>query len=41
MAETANDMNMHMKTYDGFIRMFKWGAPIVFVIGFVVILLIS
>ena len=41
MADTANDMNFHMKTYGGFVRMFKVAVPIVFVIGFVVILLIS
>jgi hypothetical protein len=41
MAETANDMNAHARTYGGFVRMFKWSVPIIFVTALLVIFLIS
>ncbi|HVM36994.1 MAG TPA: aa3-type cytochrome c oxidase subunit IV [Sphingomicrobium sp.] len=35
------DLQAHVRDYSGFVRMVKWGAIISFVIGFIVVLLIS
>lgn len=35
------DVQAHVRDYSGFTRMLKWGAIISFVIGFIVVILIS
>lgn len=37
----SDDLQAHVRDYSGFIRMLKWGAIISFVIGFIVVILIS
>ncbi|MEO6042196.1 MAG: aa3-type cytochrome c oxidase subunit IV [Croceibacterium sp.] len=41
MADTANDIKAHVSTYAWFTSLLKWTVPIIAVIAFVVILLIS
>jgi hypothetical protein len=36
----AQDMTAHVRDYSGFTRMFKWGAILAFLLGFVVVLII-
>jgi hypothetical protein len=38
---SGNDMKAHGATYDAFIGMLKWAVPIVAVVAFVVVLIIS
>ncbi|MEO7239850.1 MAG: aa3-type cytochrome c oxidase subunit IV [Sphingomicrobium sp.] len=37
----AQDINAHVRDYSGFTRLFKWGAIAAFVIGAIVVLIIS
>jgi hypothetical protein len=39
--DSANNLKAHQKTYGGFIDMLKWTVPVIAVISFIVILLIS
>lgn len=39
--ESANDMKAAEKTYGGFITLLKWSVPILAVLTFIVILIIS
>jgi hypothetical protein len=39
--EPRNDLKAHEKTYGGFLGLLKWSVPIIAVIVFVVVLLIS
>ena len=41
MAQSANDMNAHQRTYGGFINLLKWTLPVIALIAIVVILLIA
>jgi len=41
MADSANDMNAHAKTYASFTGLLKWTVPILAIIALVVILIIS
>ena len=41
MAQSANDMKAHDKTYGGFISLLKWSVPPIIVLTLIVILLIS
>ena len=41
MTQSANDMNAHASTYDGFINLIKWSLPPILVIVIVVVVLIS
>ncbi len=41
MADTANDMNAHVKTYAGFTGLLKWAVPIIALIALFVIVIIS
>jgi hypothetical protein len=41
MAETANDMKAHEKTYGSFIGLVKWTVPVIAVIALFVVLIIS
>lgn len=41
MAQSANDMQAHERTYGGFINLLKWTLPVIILITIVVILLIS
>ena len=41
MADSANDMNAHVKTYDWFISLLKWAVPIIAVIALFVVIIIS
>jgi hypothetical protein len=34
-------LQAHVRDYSGFVRMFKWGAIVSFVLGFIVVILIS
>lgn len=38
---SGNDIQAATKTYEGFVSMIKWSAPIMFVLTFFVIYLIS
>ena len=38
---TGNDMKAHTGTYSGFVSIFKWGAIVVALMTFVVVLLIA
>ena len=38
---SGNDMKFHNATYGGFLNLLKWTVPIIAVIGFAVIILIS
>jgi hypothetical protein len=38
---SGNDMKFHNATYGGFLTLLKWTVPILAVIGFAVILIIS
>lgn len=39
--DSANNLKAHQKTYGGFVDMLKWTVPVIAVISFIVILLIS
>jgi hypothetical protein len=39
--EPANDMKAAEKTYNGFLGLLKWSVPLIALIVFIVILLIS
>ena len=41
MAQSANDMQAHERTYGGFINLLKWTLPVIIGITIVVVLLIS
>ena len=41
MAETANDMKAHERTYGSFIGLLKWAVPILAIVTLFVILIIS
>ena len=41
MAQSANDMKAHERTYGGFISLLKWTLPVVVLITFIVVLLIA
>jgi hypothetical protein len=36
-----DDLQAHVRDYSSFIHMFKWGAIVSFVLGFIVVILIS
>lgn len=39
--ETANNLKDHEKTYGSFVGLLKWAVPVLFILTFLVILLIS
>ena len=41
MAQSANDMKSHEKTYGGFISLLKWSVPLTALITIFVVLLIA
>ena len=41
MADSANDMNAHARTYEGFIGLLKWAVPVIAVIALLVVLIIA
>ena len=41
MAQSANDMKAHEKTYGGFISLLKWSVPLTVLITVFVVLLIA
>ena len=41
MAQSANDMKAHEKTYGGFISLLKWTLPVILAITALVVLLIA
>ena len=38
---SGNDMKAHGATYEGFVGLLKWAVPLIAVIAFVVVLIIS
>ncbi len=41
MAQSANDMKAHQRTYGGFISLLKWSLPVVALLTLLVVLLIA
>ncbi len=41
MAQSANDMKAHERTYGGFLNLLKWTLPVIIVITLFVIALIA
>lgn len=41
MAESVNEIKVHEKGYTGFIQLMKWGAVAAFIVGLIVVLIIS
>jgi hypothetical protein len=41
VAQSANDMKAHERTYGGFLNLLKWTLPVVVVITLLVVLLIA
>jgi hypothetical protein len=41
VAQSANDMKAHERTYGGFIDLLKWSVPAIAVIALVIVILIA
>jgi hypothetical protein len=41
VAQSANDMKAHERTYGGFINLLKWSVPVLVVITLFIVLLIA
>ena len=41
MAQSANDMKAHERTYGGFINLLKWSVPVLVVLTLFIVLLIA